>query len=146
MSSRTRAKTQRLILQARIWTWDYSWSFSLASPTDLRPATKHYSERAVLKLSGIVRYPEIFKYPNVECYLHADPWLYYDEKVPLCIGSMQADRKKLTIYIAVQNERFDGLVSASNRLVALEINAEPLRYRKARVMAINLSTELEPDW
>lgn len=66
MASRNRATVERIILQARIWRWDMSWSFSM--------------------------------------------------------------------------------VIAASRLVALEINAEPLRYRKAKVMGIHLSTELEPDW
>ena len=59
---------------------------------------------------------------------------------------MQATGKKLIAYVAVHNDRFNSLVIAANRLVALEINAEPMRYRKAKVMGIHLSTELESDW
>jgi hypothetical protein len=59
---------------------------------------------------------------------------------------MQATGKKLIAYVAVHNDRLNSLVIAASRLVALEINAEPLRYRKAKVMGIHLSTELESDW
>jgi len=59
---------------------------------------------------------------------------------------MQASGKRLIAYISVSNDRFNSLIIAASRLVALEINAEPLRYRKAKVMGIHLSTELESDW
>ncbi|KOY00961.1 hypothetical protein AM274_17745 [Pseudomonas nunensis] len=52
-----------------------------------------------------------------------------------------------TIWILMGSEKVNlSLFSSANRLVALEINAEPLRYRKAKVMGIHLSTELESDW
>jgi hypothetical protein len=59
---------------------------------------------------------------------------------------MQATGKRLIAYVAISNDRFNSLVIAASRLAALEINAEPLRYRKAKVMGIHLSTELESDW
>nr|BFD38909.1 hypothetical protein FFPRI1PSEUD_04080 [Pseudomonas sp. FFPRI_1] len=100
----------------------------------------------MIKLYGSVRYPETFKYPTLECYLYVDPLLLSDKSVPLCIGSMQATGSRLIAYVAVHNDRFNSLVTAASRLVALEINAEPLKYRKAKVMGIHLSTELESDW
>jgi hypothetical protein len=123
-----------------------SWSFSMATPTDTRPIGHHYSEHTAIKLYGSVRYPEAFKYPDLECYLYVDPLLLSDKSIPRCIGSMQATGKKLIVYVAVHNDRFNSLVIAASRLVALEINAEPLKYRKAKVMGIHLSTELESDW
>jgi hypothetical protein len=123
-----------------------SWSFSMATRSDTRTIGHHYSEHTVIKLYGSVRYPETFKYPTLECYLYVDPLLLSDKSVPLCIGSMQATGSRLIAYVAVHNERFNSLVTAASRLVALEINAEPLRYRKAKVMGIHLSTELESDW
>lgn len=146
MARRSRTAVERIILQARIWGWDMSWSFSMATRSDTRTIGHHYSEHTVIKLYGSVRYPETFKYPTLECYLYVDPLLLSDKSVPLCIGSMQATRSRLIAYVAVHNERFNSLVTAASQLVALEINAEPLKYRKAKVMGIHLSTELEFDW
>ena len=146
MAGRSRGAIERIIVQARIWGWDMSWSFSMATPTDTKPIGDHYSEHAAMKLYGSIRHPEAFKYPTIECYLYADPLLLHGKSAPRCIGSMQASDKKLVAYVAIHNERFNSLVIAASRLVALEINAEPLRYRKARIMGIHLSTELEPDW
>lgn len=146
MARRSRTAVERIILQARIWGWDMSWSFSMATRSDTRTIGHHYSEHTVIKLYGSVRYPETFKYPTLECYLYVDPLLLSDKSVPLCIGSMQATRSRLIAYVAVHNERFNSLVTAASQLVALEINAEPLKYRKAKVMGIHLSTELESDW
>ncbi|WP_455885504.1 hypothetical protein [Pseudomonas spelaei] len=123
-----------------------SWSFSMATRSDTRTIGHHYSEHTVIKLYGSVRYPETFKYPTLECYLYVDPLLLSDKSVPLCIGSMQATGSRLIAYVAVHNDRFNSLVTAASRLVVLEINAEPLKYRKAKVMGIHLSTELESDW
>ena len=146
MARRSRTAVERIILQARIWGWDMSWSFSMATRSDTRTIGHHYSEHTVIKLYGSVRYPETFKYPTLECYLYVDPLLLSDKSVPLCIGSMQATGSRLIAYVAVHNERFNSLVTAASRLVALEINAGPLKYRKAKVMGIHLSTELESDW
>jgi len=146
MARRSRTAVERIILQARIWGWDMSWSFSMATRSDTRTIGHHYSEHTVIKLYGSVRYPETFKYPTLECYLYVDPLLLSDKSVPLCIGSMQATGSRLIAYVAVHNERFNSLVTAASQLVALEINAEPLKYRKAKVMGIHLSTELESDW
>lgn len=146
MARSSRTAVERIILQARIWGWDMSWSFSMATRSDTRTIGHHYSEHTVIKLYGSVRYPETFKYPTLECYLYVDPLLLSDKSVPLCIGSMQATGSRLIAYVAVHNDRFNSLVTAASRLVALEINAEPLKYRKAKVMGIHLSTELESDW
>lgn len=146
MARRSRTAVERIILQARIWGWDMSWSFSMATRSDTRTIGHHYSEHTVIKLYGSVRYPETFKYPTLECYLYVDPMLLSDKSVPLCIGSIQATGSRLIAYVAVHNERFNSLVTAASRLVALEINAEPLKYRQAKVMGIHLSTELESDW
>ena len=146
MARRSRTAVERIILHARIWGWDMSWSFSMATRSDTRTIGHHYSEHTVIKLYGSVQYPETFKYPTLECYLYVDPLLLSDKSVPHCIGSMQATGSRLIAYVAVHNERFNSLVTAASRLVALEINAEPLKYRKAKVMGIHLSTELESDW
>ena len=59
---------------------------------------------------------------------------------------MTASGTRLVAYIAVPRERIDALVGAADRLLSLELNATPLRYRRARVMSIHLTTEPEPDW
>lgn len=84
-----------------------SRSFSMATPTDTRPIGRHYSEHTAIKLYGSVRYPEAFKYPTLECYLHVDPLLLSDKSTPRCIGSMQASGKRLIAYISVSNDRFN---------------------------------------
>lgn len=58
-------------------------------------------------------------------------------------GSMTASGTRLVAYIAVPRERIDALFGAADRLLSLELNATPLRYRRARVMSIHLSTEPE---
>lgn len=146
MAGRNRGAIERIIVQARIWGWDMSWSFSMATATDTKPIGDYYFEHAALRLYGSIRHPEAFKYPTIECYLYADPLVLQGKSAPLCIGSMKASDKKLVVYVAIHNDRFNSLVNAASRLVALEINAEPLRYRRARIMGIHLSTELEPDW
>lgn len=146
MAGRSRAAINRITVQARISGWDMSWSFGMATHADPRRIGDHYSEHASMKLHGSIRCPEAFKYPTLECCLYIDPLLLDGKVVPRCIGSMQASGKRLVAYVVIHNERFNSLVVAANRLVALEINAEPLRYRKARIMGIHLSTELEPDW
>lgn len=146
MPRHQRTTIERLTLQARIWGWDMSWSFSSASAKDFRLNGSVYSEHTALTLFGSVRYPEAFKYPTLECYLCADPLLHFDKSAPRCIGSMRTVGKRLVVYVPVHNERLESLISAANRLVALEISAEPLRYRKSKVMGIHLTSELEPDW
>lgn len=46
MARRNCAAVERIILQARIWGWDMSWSFSRATPTDTRSIGHHYSEHS----------------------------------------------------------------------------------------------------
>ncbi len=146
MAGRSHAVIDRITVQARIWQSDMSWSFGMATHADTRLIGDHYSEHTSMKLHGSVRYPEALKYPTLECCLYVDPLLLDGKAAPSCIGSMQASGKRLIAYVAIHNERFNSLVVAANHLVALEINAEPLRYRRARIEGIHLSTELEPDW
>lgn len=89
--------------------------------------------------------PDVFKYPEVECQLYADPRLMQDIEPPRAIGSMTANGKRLVAYIAVPRERIDALVGAADRLLSLELNATPLHYRRALVMSIHLGAEPEPD-
>lgn len=144
--SRPQLETQRAIYQIKLSGWDFSWSFSLALPKNLRANEGHYHEHMILTLKGEVLYPEGFKYPEVECQLYADPRLTQYIDPPKGIGSMTASGTRLVAYIAVPRERIDALVSAADRLLSLELNAIPLHYRRALVMSIHLGTEPEPDW
>jgi hypothetical protein len=143
---RPRLETQRALYQIKLSGWDFTWSFSLALPNNLRANEGHYDERMILTLRGEVLYPESFKYPEAECQLYADPRLAQDKDPPKGIGSMTASGKRLVVYIAVPRERIDTLVGAADRLLSLELNATPLHYRRALVMSIHLGTEPEPDW
>lgn len=143
---RPRLETQRTIYQIKLSGWEFSWSFSLALPNDFKADEGHYHEHLILTLKGEVLYPESFKYPEVECQLYADPRLKKDIAPPKGIGSMTASGTRLIAYIAVPRERIDTLVGAADRLLSLELNATPLHYRRALVMAIHLGTEPEPDW
>jgi hypothetical protein len=143
---RPKLETQRTIYQIKLSGWDLTWSLSLALPDNLRANRGHYDEHMVLTLRGEVLYPESFKYPEVECQFYADPLLMQDIAPPKGIGSMTASGTRLIVYIAVPRERIDALVGAANRLLALELNAIPLHYRRALVMSIHLGTEPEPDW
>lgn len=73
----------------------------MATLTDTWPIGHHYSQHTAIKLYGSVRYPEAFKYPTIECYLHVDPLLLGDNSAPRCIGSMHATGKRLIAYVAV---------------------------------------------
>ena len=143
---RPRLETQRALYQIKLSGWDFTWSFSLALPNNLRANEGHYHEHMILTLKGEVLYPESFKYPEVECQLYADPRLTQDKDPPKGVGSMTASGTRLVAYIAVPRERINTLIGAADRLLSLELNAAPLHYRRALVMSIHLGTEPEPDW
>lgn len=143
---RARLETQRTLYQIKLSGWDFTWSFSLALPNKLRANECHHDEHMILTLKGDVLYPESFKYPEIECQLYADPRLSQDVAPPKGIGSMTASGTRLVAYIAVPRERINTLLGAVDRLLSLELNATPLHYRRALVMAIHLGTEPEPDW
>ena len=48
-------------------------------------------------------------------------------------------------YIPVRRERMGALIAGADRFRNLQLNAAPLRYRRALVMSINLDSEKEPD-
>ena len=143
---RPRLETQRALYQIKLFGWDLTWSFSLALPNHIMANEGHYHEHMILTLRGEVLYPESFKYPEVECQLFADPQLRQEIANPKGIGSMTASGNRLTAYIAMPCESVEALIGAADRLLSLELNATPLRYRRALVMSIHLGTEPEPDW
>lgn len=143
--SQRRLKFERTIFQISLLRWDVSWIFSLADNRGSSFNHGNHYESLALKLYGKVIFPENFKYPDVECDLYAD-WKLNREEVPSCIGSMMANKHTLEIYIPIPPERLECLIATADRLLALEVNAEPLRYRRARVMSICLDSRFDSDF
>lgn len=138
-------ESQRVLYQIKIHGWDVSWSFGLASSYYSRADEGSYSEYLILTLRGKVMYPEGFKYSDVECQLSADPRLSQDATPATSIGSLTASESQLMAYIPVRRERMGALIAGADRFRNLQLNAAPLRYRRALVMSINLDSEEEPD-
>jgi len=143
---RPRLEAQRAIYQIKLFSWDFTWSLSLAMPNHSWANEGHYHEHMILTLRGKVLYPESFKYPEVECQIYADPRMTQDISPPKAIGSMTASGSRLIAYIAVPRDRVSVLVDAADRFLSLELNTTPLHYRRALVMSIHLGTEPELDW
>ena len=137
---------QRVLYQIKFHGWDVSWSFGLASSYYSRADEGSYSEYMILTLKGKVIYPDGFKYPDVECQLSADPRLSQDVAPPTSIGSLTATESRLMAYIPVRRGRMGGLIAGAYQFLNLELNTTPLRYRRALIMSVNVSSEPEPDW
>lgn len=137
---------QLMLYQIKVTGWDVSWSFSLASPDFSSANQGHYSEHIVLTLKGEVVYPEDFKYPDVACQLYGDARLSQHIDAPKGIGSLSANGTRLSVFISIPRERMSSLICAAGRLLSLELNATPLRYRRGLVRSIHLGTELKADW
>lgn len=141
---RPSAETQRVLYQIRIQGRDVSWSFGLASSNHSRADEGSYSEYLILTLKGKVMYPEGFKYPNVKCQLSVDPRLSQDAAPATSVGSLIATELRLKAYIPVRREQMGALIAGADRSRNLQLNAAPLRYRRALVMWSN--PDSEPDW
>ena len=143
---RPKLETQRVLYQIKLSGWNLSWSLSMAHPDFLRSNEGHYSEHMIFTLRGEVVYPENFKYSEAECQLYADARLSLDIDAPRGIGSITASGKRFCVFISVPRERMGSLIGGADRFLSLELQATPLHYRRALVMAIHLGTEPEPDW
>lgn len=139
-------ETQQVLYQIKVYGWDVSWSFGLSSPYYSSADEGSYREHIILTLRGKVMYPEGFKYPDVECQLSADPRLSQGIEPATSIGSLTANQSRLVGYIPVRRERMGALIAGADRFLNLELNATPMRYRRALIMSINLGSESEPDW
>jgi hypothetical protein len=98
---------------------------------------------ATLTLMGRVIEPEGFKYPEALLRLVADPWLDSLVEQPAAIGSIHINDKQFTEYVPIPSNQMPVLVSSANRLLFVELNGTPLRYRKALINALHLNTALD---
>ncbi|MND85999.1 hypothetical protein D3C80_779450 [compost metagenome] len=137
---RPRLETIFARYEIQITSWDFSWSFYLARPTDRWQGKSHFKEMATLTLHGHVIEPEVFKYPEALLRLVADPWLDTLVEQPSTIGSLYANDKQLTGYVGIPSHQMPMLVSVANRLLFIELNGAPLRYRRALIRDLHLST------
>lgn len=129
--------------EIHITSWDLSWSFYLSDPRDLWQGKSHFKEMATLILKGRVIEPEGFKYPEALIRLVADPWLDTLVEQSAAIGSAHINDKQFTGYVCIPSNQMPMLVSAADRLLCIELNGAPLRYRKALIKELHLSTSLE---
>ena len=129
--------------EIHITSWDFSWSFYLSDPRDRWQGKNHFKEMATLILRGRVIEPEGFKYPEALIRLVANPWLDTLVEQPEAIGSVHINDKQFTGYVCFPSNQMPMLVSAANRLLYIELNGTPLRYRKALIKELHLSTSPE---
>ena len=80
---------------------------------------------------GCVIEPEGFKYPEALLLLVADPWLDSLVKLPAAIGSIYINDKLFMGYMPIPSSQMPVFMSSANRLLFVELNGTPLRYRKA---------------
>lgn len=129
--------------EIHITSWDFSWSFYLSDPKDRWQGKSHFKEMATLTLKGRVVEPEGFKYPEALLRVVADPWLDTLVEQPAAIGSVHINNNQFTGYVCIPSNQMPMLVSAANRLLYVELNGAPLRYRKALIRELHLSTSPE---
>jgi hypothetical protein len=98
---------------------------------------------ATLTLKGRVVDPEGFKYPEALLRVVADPWLDTLVEQPAAIGSVHINDKQFTGYVCIPSKQMPMLVSTADRLFYIELNGTPLRYRKALIRELHLSTSPE---
>lgn len=129
--------------EIQVTSWDFSWSFYLSRPTDQWQGRSHFKEMATLTLKGRVIEPEGFKYPEALLRLVADPWLDSLVEQPAAIGSIHINDQQFTGYVPIPSNQMPVLVSSANRLLFVELNGTPLRYRKALINELHLNTALD---
>lgn len=140
---RPRVETLFARYEIQITSWDFSWSFYLSGPMDQWQGRSHFKEMATLTLEGRVIEPEGFKYPEALIRLVADPWLDTLIEQPAAIGSVHINDKQFTGYMCIPSHQMPLLASVANRLSFIELNGTPLRYRKALIKELHLSTAPE---
>lgn len=129
--------------QAKITSWDFAWSFRMATRRELSSGDDAIQEFAILTFKGAVVYPEEFKYPEIDIQLVESTTLIQNETVTPSIGSMSANGRLLSVYVPVPVERIKTLVSVAPRVLVIDFHALPLHYRRALVVSIQLDTEME---
>ena len=139
----TRSRYSLKWYQAKITSWDYSWSFRMATRREVSSGDDAIQEFAILTFKGTVVCPEEFKYPEIEIQLVEGIAFIQNEAVNPSIGSMSANGRLLSVYVSVPVERIKTLVSVAPRVLVVEFHALPLHYRRALVVSIQLDTEVE---
>lgn len=129
--------------QAKITSWDFSWSFRMATRREVSSGEDAIQEFAVLTFKGTVVYPKEFKYPEIEIQLVEGFAFIPKESVTPSIGSMSANGRLLSVYVSVPVERIKTLVSVAPHVLVVDFHASPLHYRRALVVSIQLDTEVE---
>ena len=129
--------------EIRITSWDFSWSFYLSDPSNQWQGKNHFKEMTTLILKGRVIEPEGFKYPEALIRLVADPRLDTLVEQPTAIGSVHINDEQFTGYVCIPSNQMPMLLGVANRLLCIELNGTPLRYRKALIREIHLSTYRE---
>lgn len=129
--------------QAKITSWNFAWSFRMATRRELSTGDNAIQEFAILTFKGTVVYPEEFKYPEIEIQLVEGITLIPNETVTPSIGSMSTNGRLLSVYVSVPVERIKTLVSVAPRVVVVDFHASPLHYRRALVVSIQLDTEMD---
>lgn len=129
--------------QARITSWDYSWSFRMATRREVLSGDDAIQEFAILTFKGTVAYPEGFKYPEIEIQLVEGVAFIPKESITPSIGSMSANGRLLSVYVSVPVERIKALVSVAPHVQVVDFHASPLHYRRALVVSIQIDTEVE---
>lgn len=129
--------------QAKITSWDFSWSFRMATRREVSSGEDAIQECAVLTFKGTVVYPEEFKYPEIVIQLVEGFAFIPKESVTPSIGSMSANGRLLSVYVSVPVERIKTLVSVAPHVLVVDFHASPLHYRRALVVSIQLDTAVE---
>ena len=129
--------------QAKITSWDFSWSFRTATRREVSSGEDVIQEFAVLTFKGTVVYPEDFKYPKIKIQLVEAIAFIQNESVTPSVGSMSANGRLLSVYVSVPVERIKTLVSVAPHVLVVDFHASPLHYRRALVVSIQLDTEVE---
>lgn len=95
--------------QAKIASWDFSWSFRMAIRREVSSGDDAIQEFAVLTFKGTVVYPEEFKYPEIKIQLVEGVTLIQNESITPSIGSMSANGRLLSVYVSVPVERIKNI-------------------------------------
>ena len=129
--------------QVKIFSWDFTWSFRMATRRELSSGDDSIQELAILTFKGTVVYPEDFKYPTIEIHMVEGLTSISNETATPSIGSMSANGRLLSVHVTVPVERIKTLVSVAPRVLIVDFHALPLHYRRALVVSIQLDTEME---
>lgn len=125
--------------------WEHYYGFS---PGDPRFHTTPYSHTETLSWTGRVVYPEGFKYPNAFVTLSAREGLMAENSKPdTTIESLNAVRQEINAYVFIPAEHMGQFVAlaSSGRLRTISFVCAPLKWRRASIRSISLTTEVDDE-